>query len=229
MSAMVDESIVLSVENLSVGYGKPLVNNLRFFIKPGDCLGIVGPNGAGKSTLVRTILGLIPPLSGSVSFLGEKVEELGPKKKIKLGYVPQRTTVDLSFPVSLRDVIYMSLVNKLRLGMLMSSSVDDLIQAVLSRFGFNDPSTPLRKLSGGQLQRLLIARAFVNEPLLTIMDEPTSNLDPAFTDEFYEVLAEEKEKGKAFILVSHDVEGISRIMNKCLTINFEGWELKDHA
>jgi len=229
VSVMFDDSIILSVENLSVGYEKPLVSNLRFFVREGDCLGIVGPNGAGKSTLVRTLLSLIPPLSGSVSFLGEKMEEVKPEKRIRLGYVPQRTTVDLSFPVNLGDVIYMSLVNKLRLNMLSSSTLDDVIQSVLNRFGFDDPNTPLRKLSGGQLQRLLIARAFVNEPILTIMDEPTSNLDPAFTERFYEILAQEKEKGNAFILVSHDVEGISRIVNKCLTISFEGWELKDHA
>jgi len=124
---MFDDSIILSVENLSVGYEKPLVSNLRFFVREGDCLGIVGPNGAGKSTLVRTLLGLIPPLSGSVSFLGEKMEEVKPEKRIRLGYVPQRTTVDLSFPVNLRDVIYMSLVNKIRLNMLSSSALDDVI------------------------------------------------------------------------------------------------------
>jgi len=82
VSVMFDDSIILSVENLSVGYEKPLVSNLRFFVREGDCLGIVGPNGAGKSTLVRTLLGLIPPLSGSVSFLGEKMEEVKPRKEL---------------------------------------------------------------------------------------------------------------------------------------------------
>lgn len=224
-----NEQTLLSVDNLTVGYDKPLISSISFQITHGQSLGIIGPNGAGKSTLVRTILGLQMPLEGSVSFLGSPVRALRADQRILLSYVPQRATVDLSFPVTLHDVVYMSLLTQMRLGKMTIEEVDARIQSVLSRFGFNDIYVPLRKLSGGQLQRLLIARALVNEPMLTIMDEPTSNLDPAFTDAFYNILDEGKKHGKAFIIVSHDLEGVRKVVDKCLIINFDSWELREHA
>jgi ABC-type Mn2+/Zn2+ transport system ATPase subunit len=226
---LIGGDLILSVENLTIGYEKPLVSNLRFYLNEGESMGIIGPNGAGKSTLVRTILGLITPLSGAVTFLGQNIANLDRKTRLKLSYVPQRVSIDLSFPVTLRDVIYMSLLPRIKAGELQKTDVEDKVSQVLKRFGFNDPMMPLRMLSGGQVQRLLIARALVNDPLLTIMDEPTSNLDPGFTDQFYEIIQREKEKGRAFILVSHDLEGVLSVVDRCLIINFEGWELREHV
>ncbi|GHT66373.1 zinc ABC transporter ATP-binding protein [Bacteroidia bacterium] len=191
--------VLVDIRNISVAYDENIVlRDVSLKIYEQDFLGIVGPNGGGKTTLVKSILGLLKPVSGSIVFPDREV-------KNRIGYMPQINLIDRKFPILVPEVIESGLMaakDKLK------SEKKEKVSAIIREMGIENISgKAIGKLSGGQLQRVLLARALVNDPKLLILDEPGSYVDKQFESHFYQLLKEINEK-TAVVLVSHDIETV---------------------
>lgn len=188
--------LLVDIENLSAGYnGNIVLKNVSLKIYEQDFLGIIGPNGGGKTTLVKTILGLIKPVSGSVIFSNKDL-------KNRIGYMPQTNMIDKKFPILVCEVIESGLVAEKKL---TTTEKKEKVQKTLRDIGIeNIAQKAIGELSGGQLQRTLLARAIINDPQLLILDEPNSYVDKRFETHFYHLLQQINQK-TAIILVSHDI------------------------
>jgi len=207
---------VLRLENISVTYGTHTVlQDINLSVREHDFLGIIGPNGGGKSTLLKVILGLIRPDRGVVTLFGSSPE----RNRSKIGYVPQYSTYDHSFPVSVREVVMMGRYS--RIGLLHNYNRTDrqAVGEVLQKVGMLDNAeSQIGQLSGGQQQRVLIARALVSGPELLLLDEPTASVDATMQTEFYELLGHLKET-LTIIMVSHDIGAVSIFVDKIACLN----------
>ena len=209
---------IVNLQDIWVYYdGIPVLEGVSLMVEKGDFLGIIGPNGGGKTTLLRVILGLITPSRGTVSVLGR------PPKNIRhyIGYVPQYNLFDRDFPVNVRDTVLMG-CNGTR-GLLKRYSREDRerTQETLETVGmlpYQDHQ--LGKLSGGEQQRVFIARALVSRPKLLLLDEPTANIDSAMQTGFYELL-ESLKRDVTIVMVSHDISAISIYVDKIACLNRE--------
>ncbi len=161
---------LIEFADVTLGYGRtPVLTGVDLDVRQGDFLGLVGPNGAGKTTLLKAILGLLKPMRGTI---------VGDAASLRIGYVPQRDSVDTLFPLTVQDIVLMG--RYARLGAFGRPRRADLEAAgrVLDELGIADLARrPYPSLSGGQKQRTLIARALVGEPNLLILDEPTNGMD----------------------------------------------------
>lgn len=180
-----------------------------------DFLGIIGPNGGGKTTLLKVILGLVKPSRGQVKVLGDIPE----KNRKFIGYVPQNILFDKEFPVSVWDVVLMGRLGQR--GYFRRYNQEDKEKALdaLKKVGmleFKDKQ--IGKLSGGEQQRVFVARALVTEPRLLLLDEPMASIDPPMRAEFYALL-EKLRKQMAIVLVSHDLSAVSIYVNKIACLN----------
>jgi zinc transport system ATP-binding protein len=212
---MADKEVV-RLEDVWVQYnGIPILEGINLAIEQDDFLGIIGPNGGGKTTLLKIILGLISPSRGKVSVLGKPPE----KSRSKIGYVPQHNLFDRDFPISVGDVVLMGRYGKSGLFRRYSGEDRRATQDALQTVGMLDyKERQMGKLSGGELQRIFIARALVAEPKLLLLDEPTASVDPAMQTEFYELL-EKLKKQMAIVLVSHDISAVSIYVDKLACLN----------
>jgi len=214
---MADKEVV-KLEDVWVHYDSvPVLEGVSLSIAQDDFLGIIGPNGGGKTTLLKVILGLISPSHGMVSVLGKP-----PKmSRDKVGYVPQLNLFDRDFPINVWDVVLMGRYSKTGLFRRYSDKDKRIAQNVLETVGMLDyADRQIGKLSGGEQQRVFIARALASEPKLLLLDEPTASVDPAMQTEFYELLAQLKQQ-MAIVLVSHDVSAISIYVEKIACLNQE--------
>jgi len=197
--------------------GVPILKGITMTIEQNDFLGIIGPNGGGKTTLLKVILGLIKPSRGKVLVLGDY-----PKKTRKrVGYIPQHNLFDREFPINVWDVVLMG--RNGRTGTFHRYDDDDknAAQQALKTIGMVDfKNRQIGKLSGGEQQRVFIARALVAEPEILLLDEPTASVDPAMQTEFYEILDELKQR-MAIVLVSHDISAVSVHVDKIACLNQE--------
>ncbi len=165
---------LLAFDDVAIGYhrGRPLLPPVSFAVASGDLVGILGPNGAGKSTFLKTLLGLLPPLEGKVRY------PMG--RAPRLGYVPQNARFDFAYPLSVLEVVLMARASQLGLLGRPGKKDVEIARRELEAVGLESLSRqPFRSLSGGQQQRVLVARALTGEPELLVLDEPTSNMDPA--------------------------------------------------
>jgi zinc transport system ATP-binding protein len=191
-----------------------------------DFLGLIGPNGSGKTTLVNTILGLIKPTSGSVKLFGEPLN----RKNLRwVGYVPQKTMLsDTVFPSTVFETVLMGRV--VQAGVLHRYSKEDYekVEEELEHLSISDlRNRKVGELSGGQSQRVLLAKALASDPNLLILDEPTSGVDAASAAAFYDTLKHlNKDHGIAIILVTHDIGLVTKLSNRvaCLSggVSFQG-------
>lgn len=195
--------------------GTSVLEDVSLAVPRGDYLAIIGPNGSGKSTLLKVILGLLEPSSGRVEVLGHR----GSAARGRIGYVPQFASFDLDFPIHVLDVVCMGRLG--RQGLFGRNSRDDRDRArrALARVGIDHLARrPIGALSGGQRERVLIARALAVEPELMLLDEPTASVDPNTASSFYEMLAE-LAKELTIILVSHDVGTVSEHVRSIACLN----------
>lgn len=201
---------VLKAQNLSVTlHDQEILRSLDFEITRGDIVAIIGPNGAGKTTLIRAIMGLIPLSAGEISLLNNKPKDV----REKIGYVPQRFFVDDALPITVRE--FLSLTHTKKGGRGMKRALKEV-----GMYGSEDQQ--LSQLSGGQLQRILIARALLGKPNLLILDEPVSNIDQAGSRSIYEHLDEIRKKHDVTILiVSHELSVVNAYADKVVGINKE--------
>lgn len=208
---------ILEIRNLNAGYEEMLVlREINLEVFENDFIGIIGPNGGGKTTLVKTIIGLIKPRSGTLHYYFPG----NPKDYRKyIGYLPQQNMIDKKFPISVREVILSGLTT--RKPLLFRFTADDRKKAdeLIERSGLTEIATrPVGELSGGQLQRVYLARAVIADPLLLILDEPSTYVDNRSEFELYEALRELNRK-MAILLVSHDIGTISGYIKSIACVN----------
>lgn len=185
---------LVKIENLSFTIeGKEILDNINLRLVPGKIVTIIGPNGSGKTTLVRSIIGIIKPTSGSIW--------LNPE--IKIGYMPQKLNLNKNLPLNVLDFL------KLEIGSKINKTT---LNVVIQQLGIKDIlSSDLRKISGGEMQRTLLAKALLVEPNLLILDEPISGLDINRQVEFYQLIDKLRlEKNISILIISHDLHTVMR-------------------
>ncbi len=207
---------LVRIEGLWVEYGNLVIlEGIDLVVEDGDFLGIIGPNGGGKTTLLKAVLGLIPPSRGKVRIAG-----MPPAKARRLiGYVPQYNLFDREFPMNVLETVLMGRMNVK--GILHHHTEEDreLAREALRNAGMSGYETrQIGKLSGGEQQRVFIARALISRPKLLLLDEPTSGVDSSAQTDFYELLASLK-KEMAIMMVSHDISAISVYVDKIACLN----------
>ena len=217
MAQTIPEAPVLAVTGLSAGYGGHLaLQGVTFTVDRGDVVGIIGPNGAGKSTLMKTILGQVKPMEGSVSILGQPA--LTARKQV--GYVPQHEQVDWDFPATVADVTLMG--RYAGRGLFRRPTKEDKAQAAaaLERVEMADRKNSLiGELSGGQRRRALLARALAGNPALLLMDEPMAGLDATSQHQLLDIFSDLQGEGKAIVFSTHDLSCVSSCAGKCLCLH----------
>lgn len=208
---------VLKVQGLTASYRKnKVLNDVAFEVQPGSLTSIVGPNGAGKSTLLKVMLELHPKLSGSVSFFGSTLSRM----KTRVGYVPQRGSVDWDFPTNALDVVMMGLYGQVGWLRRPNRSHREKAMASLDQMGMADyADRQISQLSGGQQQRVFLARALVQDADLYFMDEPLAGVDAATERAIMTTLKELKMSGKTVMVVHHDLQTVEEYFDHVLLLN----------
>ena len=201
---------LVKIENMYAGYnGTAVLKAIDLQIFEQDFLGIIGPNGGGKTTLIKTILGLLKPFSGCIVFENDFV-------KNHIGYMPQTHLIDRKFPVVVSEVVESGLISEKKLSRsARKSKVGEMIRQMDIE---NVAGKAIGELSGGQLQRTLLARAVINDPELLILDEPNSYVDKRFESHFYELLKEINRK-TTIVLVSHDIGTVISTVKNIACVN----------
>lgn len=208
---------IVKVEGLAAAYRKNTVlYDVNFEVQPGSLTGIVGPNGAGKSTLIKTMLQLHPSLMGSVTFFGLPFH----KAKKRIGYVPQRGSVDWDFPTDALDVVTMGLYAQIGWLKWPSRLHKKKAYEALDKMGMADYAhRQISQLSGGQQQRVFLARALVQNADLYFMDEPLVGVDAATERAIMTILKELKSIGKTVMVVHHDLQTVADYFDHVLLLN----------
>ncbi|MCC5844829.1 MAG: metal ABC transporter ATP-binding protein [Verrucomicrobia bacterium] len=195
-------SSLFEFQNADLGYrGNLLLRDLSLSLAAGDFLGIVGPNGAGKSTLVKTMLGLLPLRGGRMGWRPERP---------LIGYVPQREQIDAIWPLRVCDTLRLTLSAMDRPRLRRKDHLED-IDRVMRATGIEALAhQTLSTLSGGEMQRLLLARALVVRPRVLFLDEPTAAMDLFSTERFMDLIAGlHRDEGLTVILVTHDLQSLA--------------------
>jgi zinc transport system ATP-binding protein len=207
---------VIELENVWFSYnGSYVLEDVNIVVHEKDFLSIVGPNAGGKTTILKLILGLIKPSKGVVRVFGNPPVKVRPR----IGYMPQHTSLDPMFPVSVLDVVLMGRLGRSMYFGLYKKKDKEAAKEALEKVELYDVRhRPFSELSGGQSQRVLIARALVSGPDLLLLDEPTANVDIAVGTEFYDLL-DQLNKNMTIVLVTHDLGFVSRYVKNVACVN----------
>ncbi len=212
---------VLRASNLSAGYGAaPAIESVDLSVEAGDYVGIVGPNGSGKTTLLRALLGLLPARSGDIALWGTPLSDFRDWRRV--GYLPQSAQLPFRrFPADVREVVASGRLAHLRFPKRLGPADRAAIDRALGLLELGPLARRMiGELSGGQFQRVCLARALAAEPELLILDEPTSALDPAFREQFYALLARLNREGKTtLLLVTHDSATVGAYASRLLYLD----------
>ena len=205
---------LFETRSLSASYGNyPVLEDVDFRVNETDFIGVIGPNGGGKTTLLKVILGLIKPVKGEIIFNSAL---LG---KTKIGYLPQISTGDVNYPVTVTDIILSGLM--IGKGIITRMTSDDRKKAarVINELGLTEMAdAAINELSGGQMQRVFLGRAIIGDPRLLLLDEPGNFVDSLFEKDFYEKLRELNSR-MAILMVSHDIGTISAHIKTFACVN----------
>jgi zinc transport system ATP-binding protein len=212
---MTDFSV--EVENLSVSFADfQILDNINIQIPQGVFLTIVGPNGAGKTTFLKVLLGLITPTSGKVKLFDKRVREVSPSL---IGYVPQAKTMDRSFPAVSIELVMTGINNRWpwRMGKTEKKSALDALEEVGAT---HLAQRPISRLSGGELQRICLARSIVRNPRIVMLDEPATGIDMVGEADLYKYLEQYQNDSKAtIIMVTHDWHAVTNHADQVLLLN----------
>ena len=204
--------IAVEVKNLYFKYEKEWVlEKINFILKDKEFMAIIGPNGGGKTTLLKLILGFLKPTKGEIKIYGKSPKE----NSLLIGYVPQYTNFALDLPITVFDIV---LQGRLKKGKFFYSKEDkEKAKEVLNTLNiFNLKDKKIKNLSGGERQKVLIARALVSNPKLLVMDEPTSAIDPKGQKEILDLI---ESFDISRIVVSHDIKILLRKVDKIAYIH----------
>ena len=192
---------LISLKDITVKYGEHIVlKSINLDVIPGEIITIVGPNGSGKTSLVKTIIGAVKPDSGSLQL----------KKNLRIGYIPQRLNIDHTLPMTVQR--FLNLTQKFNqkdcLSALNAAGIPGLLKAQMAN------------LSGGQFQRVLLARAMQGDPEILILDEATQSLDQAGSADFYkQIKLVRDKKGCAVLMISHELHVVMSASDKVICLN----------
>ncbi len=203
-------NIAIQVENVSFAYekGDVVIKDVSFSIREDSTAMIIGPNGSGKTTLLKALVGLIEPTTGRVRVYGKRPQDV----RDMVGYVPQRLPFDQSFPLTVSEFFAIS-----------HKDQSENIEIIKEHLGIQGLGTHLiGTLSGGQLQRVLIARSLLGSPKILFLDEPVSGVDVGGEETFYELIKNiQKKHGVTVIMVSHEVHLVSKVADQVICLNKE--------
>ncbi len=221
---MTKQQTVIQLQNINYSYGNyPVLKNINMEVNKGDFIGIVGPNAGGKSTLVKLILGLLKPQSGIVKVLGKNASSISHK----IGYVPQHPTFLRDFPITVEQAVLMGRIgsnllykkyNALYPGSYNKTDKELVNKALIKVEADNLSNNQISSLSGGQLQKVLLARALISNPSILLLDEPTANIDQRMEGDIFDLLKELNSK-ITILVVSHDIAFISAYVHTVACVN----------
>lgn len=212
---------IVDISGLDFNYGNtPALKQITFQIARGTTVGLIGPNGGGKTTLVKILIGLLEPGAGSIV-----IDGMPPHKAVSrgnvIGYLPQNPARPDRFPLTVRQTVQLGLAGKT--GICRSYAKDDLafVESLLEKTNVADlGNRPIGQLSGGQLQRVFIARALAPRPKILLLDEPTTGVDRRHQQQFIEhLISLKQELGLTVIMVSHDLRAVSAIADRIACLN----------
>ena len=210
---------IINLKNITARYQKVIaLHDVNLNIYPQDYIGIFGPNGSGKTTLLKVILGLIKPFTGEIT----KFDSSNLKKRqYKIGYVPQNPTVSKTFPATVLEVVEMGLYGKVGFLKPLRPEHRKMAEQALHYVHMgNYKNRPIGHLSGGELQKVMVARALAFEPEIILLDEPTSSLDFVMTRDLMELLSELNKKLKMTVIcVNHHLDLLVPFCNRILIMN----------
>jgi zinc transport system ATP-binding protein len=190
-----------------------VLQDVNFKVNENDFIGVIGPNGGGKTTFLRVILGLVKPVTGKMVFNSDLLNGNS------IGYLPQMSTGDINYPVTVTDIILSGLMIGKGIISRMSNTDKKKADTVIEELGLSGMSkSTLNELSGGQMQRVFLARAIIGNPRLLLLDEPGNFVDTTFENDFYEKL-KDLNKRMAILMVSHDVGTISSHIKSFACVN----------
>ena len=214
---MTDDAPALAVRDLTVAYEEdPVLWDLDVTVPPGTLTGIVGPNGAGKTTLLQAILGIVTPAAGQVRIFGAPYEA----QRQRVGYVPQRGSVDWDFPTDVLDVVLMGLYGRLGWFRRPGPEARNEARAALDQVGMADyADRQISQLSGGQQQRVFLARALVQKADLYFMDEPLQGVDATTERAIFEILRTLQDRNCTVVAVHHDLQTVPEYFDRVLLLN----------
>ncbi len=207
----------LEVHDLTVAYTKrPVLYGIDLTAPAGSIVGVVGPNGAGKSTLIKAIMGLLPTASGWIKVFGMPFQQA----VTRVGYLPQRESVDWDFPVNAMDVVLMGRYGRLGPFKRPTKVDREIAMSCLDKVKMLPyAKRQISNLSGGQQQRVFLARALAQESDLYLMDEPFIGVDAATEAAIIEILRELQQQGKTLIVVHHDLTTAPDYFDRILLLN----------
>lgn len=211
-----DDQPILDVHKLSVRYnGRFALENISFHLHAGERVAVVGPNGAGKSTLFKVVAGVLPPTSGEVNIFGSM-----PRGHVCIGYVPQRSQVDWTFPVNVADVVMMGRIAKLGPLNWPRKQDWDFVRRALETVELSDlAKRQIGQLSGGQQQRMFIARALAQEAELMLMDEPLTGLDTPSQEGILDLLDRLQKEKVTVMVATHDLDQAAAHFDRIMLLN----------
>lgn len=209
----------ISVKNLTVSYqNKMALKEISLTIEPGKITGIIGPNGAGKSTLLKGMMGLIKRDSGEITIGNQSLKSF----QKEVAYVEQRSAIDLSFPITVEEVVLLGTYPKLGLFRRPQKKEREQVQESLALVKMSDFSKrQIGELSGGQLQRVFIARALAQDAEIIFLDEPFVGIDMTSEKVIVDLLKELKELGKTIVIVHHDLHKVVEYFDELIILNHE--------
>lgn len=203
---MMERKKILELQGVTAGYnGQMVLEEVNLSVYEKDFIGVIGANGSGKTTLLKVILGLLPPIRGKIHFYIDNARQI----KKHIGYIPQATMFDKKFPITVESVAISGLTASVGLFHRFSRKHRARADEIMEQMGIlHLKKRAIGELSGGQTQRVFLARALISSPKLLVLDEPNTFVDKSFEKSFYEIL-KELNKEMAIILVSHDLGMIS--------------------
>lgn len=217
------KDVAIKVETLSFSYQDSIVlENISFEIKQGEYVGLIGPNGGGKTTLLKLITGLTSPQKGKIRIHGVSPEKA--RRKGKIGYVPQRIVqANIQCPATVEEVVTSGRLSNIGIGgHFKKSDLKAIETAMLDTDVEKFRNRSIDNLSGGEKQRVFIARALASEPSILILDEPTTGVDIKATKNFYSLLKDLNQWHEmTIIIVSHDIEAVAKEVDSVLCLNRE--------
>lgn len=211
---------VIELEHVAVQYQQLVaLEDVTLRVTPGEFLALIGPNGSGKTTLIKTILGLVRPVAGTVRLFGKPPQQLNGGWK-RVGYVPQIAQIDPRFPIRVFDVVLMGRYGRVGLIRRPGQSDREAVWRALAKVDMSElAQRPIGRLSGGQRQRVLVARALANEPELLLLDEPTTGVDVGTTEGLFDLLETLHHRGMTILVVSHDVGVVAQHVDQVACLN----------
>ncbi|WP_196258037.1 ATP-binding cassette domain-containing protein [Pelagibacterium limicola] len=212
-----EPGLAVHCEDLTVSYAaRPVLWDIDVDIPPGVMAAIVGPNGAGKSTLIKSILGLVRPTAGHITILGRPYKD----QRRRVGYVPQRSSVDWDFPTTAIDVVMMGLYGQLGWFRRPGTKERQKASDALARVGMLDfADRQISQLSGGQQQRVFLARALVQDAEVYFLDEPMAGVDATTERAIVAILHALRDAGKTVIVVHHDLQTVRTYFDWMVILN----------